>query len=490
MNEYIIGNKNKIKKEIQSQEFLDKAIYLLKNIDKVDSVEVINSIADFLQRNYQYQNMKSFEETVDKLVNIIEDFNANKEVKGDKIKSLALSLEELSGNLKKQNEIKLFFYGKDKYHMLDKVLNLNISFIEDINKYIRKVESKDEFSSYILVVSEETTSTELDYKTYFDCIVYYDKLMNYLFDIGEKIYYSNYDYYYLSNELGKSKEKDVDTIIVGNSYPLTGIKAELLKSKAINLSLSSQDLYYSFQLAKKAISNNTKIKRCIIGSGYYLVNHDLSRSKSEDAINRVKNVYYPILNDKHNSDKVDVVPIETINDILKDSMIRLIFDLNYLDQYFKSLIHISNKSYFNSTFTREMNSMLRGVKLRNISDEEKWKLGQLRANQHNKLTKYTKTTEEYNKIFNEFINFLSENGVTPIVVIFPSTQYYSNFLNEQYAKEFYNIIDCLESKCKTKIIDFSKKDIFVEDDFIDFDHMGDSGAKKITVELNKVIYKY
>ena len=79
-----------------------------------------------------------------------------------------------------------------------------------------------------------------------------------------------------------------------------------------------------------------------------------------------------------------------------------------------------------------------------------------------------------------------ESGITlsalviTIIVIFIlasiSINYGVDTLNESKAKD--NNID---------IIDFFDNDIFVEDDFIDFDHLGDSGAIKVTSELNKLI---
>ncbi len=82
---------------------------------------------------------------------------------------------------------------------------------------------------------------------YFDDIIYYDKLMNHMFNISEKIYYNNYDYNYLLKSLEKYKSEDIETLVVGNSYPLTGIDIKLLNSNSVSLALSSQDLYYSYK---------------------------------------------------------------------------------------------------------------------------------------------------------------------------------------------------------------------------------------------------
>lgn len=390
---------------------------------------------------------------------------------------------EIINNIK----VNIYFYGTDKYKIRDKSLNKNIEIIEDMNLIIPNLKDKSNEELSILILSEETVSENVDFSLYFNDVIYYDKMMNYVFDISNNIYYNNYDYNYIVNSIEQAKSKDVDMIVVGNSYPLTGINPKSLKYNTVSLALSSQDLYYSYKLAKLVIEKNEKIKKCIIGSGYYLVNHDLSKSKTEDAINRVKNVYYPILQDKHNSDSVELANIIKVDEVIKDKVLQYIFDLNYLDRYFKCLIYKDNSGYFNFNLPRETNNMLRNVKLSELNEDDKYRLGKFRANQHNKLSKYKETTQEYNLIFNEFIKFLEMKKIEPIVVIFPNTKYYSEHLNKNYEKEFYNIIGEVENNVHIKLIDFSKCDIFKEEDFIDFDHMSEIGAVKITDEINKRI---
>lgn len=488
-------NKNQYNIDIHLRNFeiLECIISLLEkeyvNLDML--IDIINTLADFIQyNNNYYSSVDTFKELADLVVNIIEKFNCQSkyesiseyDIRGE-LKSLLYSLKrEILSDFK----IKIYFYGRDKYNILNKSLNKNITIIEDINEFKISHNLEQEREINVLIVSEETVDDDLYFKLYFNDIIYYDKLMNHIFNISEKIYYNNYDYNYLLKSLEKSKSKDIETIVVGNSYPLTGIDIKLLNSNSVSLSLSSQDLYYSYKLAQVAISNNKNIKRCIIGAGYYLVNHDLSKSKSEYSVNMVKNVYYPILKDKHNSNKVDIIEILNIEKILNDYVIRYILNLQFLDYHFKDLIYRDNNGYFNENFTRESNSILGGEKLSNISEEEKFRLGEYRANQHNKLSKYKETTDEYNYIFNEFISFLEENNIEPIIVVFPSTKYYSKFLDKNYEKEFYKIVDRIKER--TKIIDFSKQDrLFIEDDFIDFDHMSEAGAIKITNELNKLL---
>ena len=487
-----MNNKYNLYKYISGKNIIDRIISILNedNISTDMEIEMINSIADFIQNNLYYEYLESFNKLADEVVNIIENFNSESIDLCVNQKNRIDNLIKALSNFKKDInniEVNLYFCGRDKYNIIDKCTNKKVIYIDNINEYIRLNNELKNDQVNILIVSEETIDSDLDFNLYFNDVVYYDKLMNSMFEISERIYYTNYDYNYLLKSLEKCRRENIDTLVVGNSYPLTGIDIKFLSNKSVNLSISSQDLYYSYKLAKEAINNNENIKRCIIGAGYYLVNHDLSKCKGEYSSNMLKYLYYPILKDKHNAEKVDIIELSNLKKVLNDDLINYIFNLEFLDKHFIDLIYRENNGYFNKTLRRESISILQGVKLSDIIEDEKYRLGEIRANQHNDLHKYDETKEEYNCIFNEFINFLEEKGVEPVIVVFPTTKYYRKFVNKTYETEFYKIIDGIKEKYEVKLIDFSKIDIFEEDDFIDFDHMGESGAIKITHELNKIL---
>lgn len=487
-----MSNKYNLQKYISGNRIIDKIISILNtdNISTDTEIYIINSIADFIQNNLQYEYLESFNKLADVVVSTIENFNNESvDLCRDRKNIIDNLIENLSDLKKDINnvEVNLYFCGKDKYNIIDKCTNKKVIYIDNINEYIRLNNEPKNNQINILIVSEETVYSDLDFSLYFNDVLYYDKLMNAMFEISGKIYYENYDYNYLSKTLDKCKYENIDTLVVGNSYPLTGIDTKLLSGNSENLSISSQDLYYSYKLAKEVINSNKNIKRCIIGAGYYLVNHDLSKCKNEYSTHMIKNLYYPILKDKHNAEKVDIIELSNLRKELNNDLLDYIFNLEFLDNHFIDLRYRENNGYFNKVLKREMISTLNGVKLSNIIEDERYRLGEIRASKHNNLYKYTETKEEYNCIFNEFINFLEQKGVEPVIVVFPTTKYYSKFINKTYEVEFYKIINVIKEKYKVKLIDFSKTDIFEEDDFMDFDHMAESGAIKITHELNKIL---
>ena len=67
----------------------------------------------------------------------------------------------------------------------------------------------------------------------------------------------NYEYCYLDSMHYLNEQQEATAIITGLSYGLNGIDAQALNTppRAINLSMHSQDLYYDFLHAKRAILN-------------------------------------------------------------------------------------------------------------------------------------------------------------------------------------------------------------------------------------------
>ncbi|SEL74861.1 hypothetical protein [Paenibacillus sp. OK003] len=103
---------------------------------------------------------------------------------------------------------------------------------------------------------------------------------------------------FLSNAIEECKKPFINEVIVGSSYSMYGMDEKKLNAGVINLSLPSQDIYYSILKAKEVINSNKNIKRCYMGTGYWTFNIDLSKSIKSKAA-RIEKVYYPIFGDSN-----------------------------------------------------------------------------------------------------------------------------------------------------------------------------------------------
>ncbi|CEQ24721.1 hypothetical protein [Paraclostridium sordellii] len=72
-----MNNQYNLHKYLNGNNIIDRIISIL-NEDDINTdmeIEIINSIADFIQNNLHYDYLESFNKLADVLVNIIENFN-------------------------------------------------------------------------------------------------------------------------------------------------------------------------------------------------------------------------------------------------------------------------------------------------------------------------------------------------------------------------------------------------------------------------------
>lgn len=245
-----------------------------KNIGCSNDVSVLlGRISFFLTSSKEYASFQSYIKVAELTVAAIKDFE---EYGSDEFKAVLSDLEgslndflsELSTNI----QLDVYFYGEDTYNLLNrKYLNLNVYKLNDFYEvnYIKKNKNLKHHFTVLLLEESVTFASDLGIENIFDEVFDYNKLINQVFQVSDTLYKCDYDFNYLKNRLEDVKHEDVKTIIVGNGYARAGIDEKALCTRAVNLSLSSQDLHYSFALAKKAIEQNPNINKCIIGVGYY-----------------------------------------------------------------------------------------------------------------------------------------------------------------------------------------------------------------------------
>ncbi|BCZ48607.1 hypothetical protein psyc5s11_46740 [Clostridium gelidum] len=468
---------------------IDKHIYnidLLKELciaaEKADSenemFSVINKLSEFIQENPQYSYIQSFDIAENLLIDIInfsnsQEYNLNNFI--ERYINITNNQLIMADIIDKSYKINVYFVGIDRYELIPNIINKNINFIcisLDVENVFKK--KKHEFD--VLILSEEATSQNHDLTSLFDKIIYYDKYINNTFILVDKLFYNNYDYNYLVNSITKAKNNNTHEIFVGHSYSLNGIDDTKLNENIVNLSLSSQDIYYSIKIAKEIIDYNSTIRKCYIGTGYWTFHFDLSKSKNNEAIG-IEKIFYPIFEDSHHYEYVNTKSIINLNEHV-DTLSRAIFNIDALYNCLSKLIYDSNKSYFTSSITRQSLSLLGDKNLDLLDAEEKYLLGKVRAEQHNKLIQYQITKEENKALLSEFLIYLKKRNVQPVIVNFPTSKYYNKFLDKRFKEEYYDIIESLNKESKLEFIDLNNN-LFNDEDFRDFDHMSDLGAYKI-----------
>ena len=465
-----------IRTYLKNLNFINENQIRLESITE-ENLNIINDISNFILENKEYSYLSTFVELTDALVEFIENYNKCGSLKESQynLNNLKKAFFNFKNELENEYDINVYFYGKDNFGIIDNNLfKLPIKRIHD-KPQLDKIASRQKSNNKIynvIILGEEV----LFKNSFFDEAFYYNKIVESLYTIVKELYKCNYNLKYLENSLKECDKGDIDTIIVGNSYSLVGIEENLLDDSIINLSMHSQDLYYAFKMARTAITNNKNIKRCIFSISYYVLRHDLSKGKRSYSENMIKNLYYPLFKDIHNSKLCNIQYPKILNDLDIDFLIKSIFDMNKIEKYLDTQIYSKNKSYYNDI----INPRPKHIDWMSFSETDKEIIGKDRADLHNKLFKYEDTKKEYAKLFYNFFNFLKERDIEPIVIVFPTTKYYSKNIKMEFKEEFESIIYGLKEK-SIKLIDLRKYDSeFSNLDFWDSDHLNEVGAIKAT----------
>lgn len=328
-------------------------------------------------------------------------------------------------------------------------------------------------SDIIIISKEDFSVTAIDFS--FFKVLFYEEVTQRIFSNVIQQYEEDKDYYYLKDQLDYARTSSIDTIITGSSYGLYGIDASLLSHK-VNLSLPSQDLYYSlkgvYKLYKEKEKENVSICNVVLCCGYYYFHTDLSRTKNQSEISRIAKVYHPIYHDMHNC-----VFLSPNQDTLMQSNI---FD-------FEKILHIyrdeeRQKGYFSKENLRKCSAMKEwqdsSKSWDQLSESEKRIAGQRRTALHNKNIKRNASFYENACILKRFATFCSQNKIHLLVGVTPASKYYLEYLDQDYKNKFFQVLNEIESTIH--LLDLSSDSTFQEDDFIDTDHLNEKGAKKMT----------
>jgi hypothetical protein len=171
------------------------------------------------------------------------------------------------------------------------------------------------------------------------------------------------------------------------------------------------------------------------------------------------NLYYKVLGERHNFDYVTEIDEGDVNSVIANK----IFKKNENDVF---------EFNWNSTTLNQYDNKLELGKWQAEKDCDK---------------DYPNTVLENQAIFREYITFLKDHNIKPIVVVFPASKYYTKYFSDRIENEFHTIINKFKAEFKFQYIDYFRSDLFNDDDFEDVSHLNSKGAEKFTKILNEVI---
>lgn len=251
--------------------------------------------------------------------------------------------------------------------------------------------------------------------------------------------------------LGRAEKPEL--FISGISYHNDGIDEQIILKKtgkrAFNFAMRGQDIFYDFQIAKLLDRNGylEKTMHYIVGLCYYSFEYDMSKSVHGWEIIR----YYSFIREQHNL--ASAVPFGDFTENVK----------SYLEEcaVYYELFHTKTKHI--------------------VNDEEGRRTAEQDFNKN-----YPVTVWENRIILREFLNFLIDRQIKPVIVIMPAVKGYVGGVPKKFRERFYDSLAVCAGN--VQILDYFGYYYGDVSDYYHVSHFNKNGAEKFTEKLIGDIY--
>jgi hypothetical protein len=348
-------------------------------------------------------------------------------------------------------------------YRLSKIINYDkcylVSFFTDNDEYLdRRINNKpirsiNKIESYKLNLIINTSNIEIRGENVLNFNWYIKNFYDYqIYKVFDKIF---------------SIKENINGCITGLSHFQVGIDETKFDEKTINLAVTSQDIFYDFEMIKYIYSqsdNLESLRFVIIGLSYYSFEYDLAKT-----INRYRqHSYYSFVNKYKDSNNEALYSMfDKFYDTAKDTFVE-----DFRIETYKVLKAIDEKGW-NEFISGEL-------------DDNKLKMGEEFVNQDSRKN-YPETVKENIDILNKYIDFLRDKNVEPIIVISPHTKYYSENLSSDLKERFEEIVNEIKKNRNIKVLNYFYSDEFTNNDFYDVVHLNRRGAEKFSLILNNIV---
>lgn len=308
-----------------------------------------------------------------------------------------------------------------------------------------------------VIMPEELTSVEYDYIVIFS--VYQDAIFekmrqcniseNRAITFNQYGEYSSFvrDPFHRKLKNMRSRRENAKILITGLSYHNEGIDETKFDDPVVNMAMGSQDLFYDYEVAKYVMrtQNGGGISYCIIGMSYYSMEYDYSKSCNAQWIIR----YYPEIADAHNMMDSAFFPAYAEKEIRRLSQY----------EYLSGIFETGRQDY-------------------EFSEEEGKRIAQTDFNKCYPLTIF-----ENKCILNEYLTFLEDNHIKPIIVIMPAHYYYTHHVPPERKTLFYKSLNEVLISHRVQVLDYFDTYECPDAHYYHVSHFNEIGASVFTEKL-------
>lgn len=267
------------------------------------------------------------------------------------------------------------------------------------------------------------------------------------------------------------KKDNINVLVMGSSHANFGINPQYMGANAYNLSNTSQDLYYDFNLLKKYLQSCPNIKTVILPISYFTLSScSLNESVESwrcDFYSTILHIPKPLVYD---ASMLDLKRFSYL--ALMDGPMKIIGELRK-----NATLDINEFGYQKSSKPQNIGDI--------VSDEN----GKIRVKFHHSMMdkKHIRANVE---LIGQIATLLKGKGIKLVFITTPVYEtYYKNVLPGNY-REMMTNINNLCARYHADYFNHFSDSRFQKEDFMDNDHLNEDGAKKLSLILkNEIINK-
>ena len=261
------------------------------------------------------------------------------------------------------------------------------------------------------------------------------------------------------SSVSEAERSKINFFVTGVSHAYAGTDIKEFSMQGMNLALTSQDLFFDYELAKivlknKFVKSNQKFNGFfVIGVAPFSLNYDLSQGVNSDRVFG----YYPLTKTLHNHWIDEKILFELFNDAYIKSYDLFDTEISF-DGCYRSCTQ--NKDFFIDDFINIRTKLV-------------------------EATRHSKTVDENKKILTRYVSKCLESNFLPLLVIYPLSEFYNKYFSSRQFEELRYFLSDLSEKFQIPFYDYSADERFNISDFFDIEHLNVRGAKKFSGILNE-----
>lgn len=441
--------------------------------DSLMLFDLVNDVSEWLTKSVStVAELKSFDDVQRELISVAQYIASGKSLTRRSVYKLLCTLKRMQHEMLDMVGIVLFVMPTIKMKFNE---GIRVIVVNDVSDCIDKAYDIQDELKYLLYMNDEEVDSELENAV--DIAFSFEELTKVAND-AYPIDMFTYDRLYLTAKLSKIKCEQSEILIAGSSYSMCGLLEEKMPYKAANIGVNAQDLYYTLFSVKEALNRSAGLDTVVIPLAYYFFFSDMNDKPSDYLLSVLSKVDYPVFN-KLNGYKGELKPV--YSKVTDFPVYEAIVDLAAVrDIYHNALMkELMNLPYFNNINKRPKCGML-SYDFREMSDEQNFSAAKIRAEGHNGNFDLDRGIANQ-RLLDKFLDNMEELGMKIILFVPPTTKFYKAGVSGDMVNAYTQLVVPIVNahKCCT-FIDLYNSDLFLEEDFQDYDHLNENGAVKLS----------